>query len=67
MSMMIGSPLVDPSEVNQVRLVSSPKLQQYFSHFKDQDVAMINMHDLSLPQQGGADFYVCSICLLLLG
>ncbi len=49
------SPLVDPSEVNQVRLISSPKLQQYFSHFKDQDVAMINMHDLSLPQQGGAD------------
>ncbi len=49
------SPLVDPSEVNQVCLVSSPTLQQWFSHWKDQDIAMINMYDLSLPQQGGAD------------
>ncbi|NBH14566.1 hypothetical protein D3Z36_10400 [Lachnospiraceae bacterium] len=49
------SPLMDPSEVNQVRLVRSQTLLQWFSHFKDQDIAMINMYDLSLPQQGGAD------------
>lgn len=49
------SPLMDPSEVNEVQLISSPTLQRWFSHFKDQDIAMINMYDLSLPQQGGAD------------
>ncbi len=49
------SPLVDPSEVNQVQLISNPVLEQCFSHLKDQDIAMINMYDLSLPQQGGAD------------
>lgn len=49
------SPLVDPSEVNQVRLVSSPTLERWFSHWKGQDIVMLNMYDLSLPQQGGAD------------
>lgn len=49
------SPLVDPSEVNQVRLTSNLLTCQWFSHFQDQDIAMINMYDLSLPQQGGAD------------
>lgn len=49
------SPLVDSSEVNQIRLVSNEILQTWFSHFKEQDIAMINMYDLSLPQQGGAD------------
>lgn len=49
------SPLVDPSEVNQVWLITNDKTQQWFSHFKNQDIAMVNMYDLSLPQQGGAD------------
>jgi hypothetical protein len=47
------SPLVCPSEVNEVNVVSNAVTQRWFSHFKDQDIAMINMHDLSLPQQGG--------------
>jgi hypothetical protein len=47
------SPLVCPSEVNEVNVVSNAVTQRWFSHFKDQDVVMINMHDLSLPQQGG--------------
>lgn len=54
-ALSLRSPLVDPSEVNQVRLVSSSTLRQWFSHLEDQDIAMINMYDLSLPQQGGAD------------
>ena len=34
------SPLMDPSEVNEVQLISSPTLQRWFSHFKDQDIAV---------------------------
>lgn len=49
------SPLVDPSEVNEVNLVSNELLKKWFSYFKEQDIAMINMYDLSMPQQGGMD------------
>ncbi|MCI8485219.1 MAG: hypothetical protein HFH41_12920 [Lachnospiraceae bacterium] len=64
------SPLVDPSEVNQISLTSNLLTCQWFSHFQDQDVAMINMYDLSLPQQGGADcdgdaVFLCHDPLLL--
>lgn len=48
------SPLVCPSEVNKVKLVSNDLIKKWLSHFKDQDVVMTNMYDLSLPQQGGA-------------
>lgn len=50
------SPLVDPSEVNRAKIVRNDILDRWFRHFKDQDVVMFNMHDLSAPQQGGADF-----------
>lgn len=49
------SPLVCPSEVNKVNIVTTPTLQKWFSCYKDQDVVMVNMYDISLPQQGGAD------------
>lgn len=49
------SPLVCPSEVNEVNVVSNLMTERWFSHFKDQDVVMINMYDLSMPQQGGMD------------
>ncbi|WP_243126831.1 hypothetical protein [Clostridium sp. HBUAS56010] len=49
------SPLVDPSEVNDVNIVCNDLTKKWFSHFKDQDVVMLNMYDLSLPQQGGMD------------
>lgn len=49
------SPLVDPSEVNRVSIVSNDFTQKWFSHFKDQDIVMLNLYDLSFPQQGGAD------------
>ncbi len=49
------SPLVDPSEVNDVRLVSNPITKKWFRYFKNQDLVMINMYDLSAPQQGGMD------------
>lgn len=49
------SPLVCPSEVNKVTITSNETTARWFSHFKNQDIAMINMHDLSAPQQGGAD------------
>lgn len=50
------SPLVDPSEVNQLRITRNPLLDQWLGHFQDQDVVMFNMHDISAPRQGGADF-----------
>lgn len=50
------SPLVDPSEVNKVKIAQNEVLQKWFGHFKDQDVVMFNMYDISAPQQGGADF-----------
>ncbi|OMD67471.1 hypothetical protein BSK50_30235 [Paenibacillus odorifer] len=49
------SPLVDPSEVNIVNNVRNEDTENLFGHFKDQDLVMINMYDLTLPQQGGAD------------
>ncbi len=50
------SPLVDPSEVNRVKIVHSETLAKWFGHFEEQDIVMFNMHDISAPQQGGADF-----------
>lgn len=49
------SPLVDPSEVNDVTLVSNELTEKWFSYFNEQDLVMINMYDLSAPQQGGMD------------
>jgi len=59
------SPLVCPSEVNDVNLVENDMTQKWLSHFKNQDIVMTNMYDLSLPQQGGADqdgdsVYLCN-------
>lgn len=50
------SPLVDPSEVNEVEIVHNEYTEKYLSHFKDQNMVMINMYDLTMPQQGGCDF-----------
>ncbi len=50
------SPLVDPSEVNKVKIARNDMINQWFGYFKDQDVVMFNMYDISAPQQGGADF-----------
>ena len=49
------SPLVDSSEVNKIRIVHNEITKKWFEHFKDQDIVMFNMYDISLPQQGGAD------------
>jgi len=49
------SPLVDPSEVNKISIVKNELTKKYFKYFKDQDIVMINMYDLSMPQQGGMD------------
>ena len=51
----LRSPLVDPSEVNKVKIVKNDTINRWLGHFKDQDVVMFNMYDVSLPQQGGAD------------
>ena len=50
------SPLVDPSEVNKIKIAHNDITSKWFSHFKDQDIVMFNMYDISAPQQGGADF-----------
>lgn len=50
------SPLVDCSEVNKVKIVHNEIINKWFNHFKDQDIVMFNMYDISAPQQGGADF-----------
>ncbi len=50
------SPLVCPSEVNKINIVNNELTTKWFSHFKDQDVVMLNMYDLSAPQQGGMDY-----------
>ena len=50
------SPLVDPSEVNKIKNIYNDIINKWFSHFKDQDIVMFNMYDISAPQQGGADF-----------
>lgn len=49
------SPLVCPSEVNDVNIVTNPIVEKWFSNFENQDVVMLNMYDLSMPQQGGMD------------
>lgn len=49
------SPLVDPSEVNKIKIVRNEILTKWFDYFKDQDVVMFNMYDVSAPQQGGAN------------
>lgn len=59
------SPLVDPSEVNKVKIVHNDIINKWFDYFKNQDVVMFNMYDISAPQQGGADFdgdifYLCN-------
>lgn len=51
----LRSPLVDPSEVNKVKIAKNDIINRWFNYFKDQDVVMFNMYDVSLPQQGGAD------------
>lgn len=50
------SPLVDSSEVNKVKIAHNDITSKWFGHFKDQDIVMFNMYDISAPQQGGADF-----------
>ena len=50
------SPLVDSSEVNKIKIVHNELTNKWFNHFKQQDIVMFNMYDISAPQQGGADF-----------
>lgn len=50
------SPLVDSSEVNKIKIAHNDLTNKWFNHFKDQDIVMFNMYDISAPQQGGADF-----------
>ena len=50
------SPLVDPSEVNKIKIARNDIINKWFGYFKDQDVVMFNIYDISAPQQGGADF-----------
>ncbi len=59
------SPLVDPSEVNKIKITHNELTSKWFSHFRNQDVVMFNMYDISAPQQGGADydgdiFFLCN-------
>lgn len=59
------SPLVDPSEVNKIKIARNDIINKWFGYFKDQDVVMFNMYDISAPQQGGADydgdiFFLCN-------
>lgn len=49
------SPLVDPSEVNKINIVRNDIINKWFRYFKDQDIVMFNMYDISAPQQGGAN------------
>lgn len=50
------SPLVDSSEVNKIKIAHNDMTNKWFSHFKNQDICVFNMYDISAPQQGGADF-----------
>lgn len=66
----LRSPLVDPSEVNKVKIVKNDTINRWLGHFKDQDVVMFNMYDVSLPQQGGADcdgdiFLLCDETIII--
>lgn len=49
------SPLMCPSEVNRVKVVRNYLCDKWFGQFKNQDVVMLNMYDLSAPQQGGIE------------
>lgn len=49
------SPLVCPSEVNKIKMRTGEDFNNWFGHFKNQDIVMINMYDLSMPVQGGMD------------
>jgi hypothetical protein len=49
------SPLVDPSEVNKVKIVQNEWTDAYLPHFENADIVMINMYDLTQQQQGGMD------------
>ena len=49
------APLVSPSEINVVKVVDNELTKKYLSHFKNYDLVMVNMYDLTMPQQGGAD------------
>jgi len=50
------SPLVCPSEVKVAGIINNISgYENYFSHFKNQDLVMINMYDLTMPQMGGMD------------
>jgi hypothetical protein len=49
------SPLVDPSEVNKVKIVQNEWTNIYLPHFENADIVMINMYDLTQQQQGGMD------------
>lgn len=49
------SPLVDPSEVNKIKITENEFTNKYLSHFENQDICMINMYDLTMQQQGGMD------------
>lgn len=53
--MSFRSPLVDCSEVNKTKIAHNELTNKWFSHFKQQDIVMFNMYDMSAPQQGGAD------------
>ncbi|MEM5599185.1 hypothetical protein AAHB53_27945 [Niallia circulans] len=49
------SPLVDPSEVNKIKLSTNKFTDEYLQHLKNHDICMINMYDLTQQQQGGMD------------
>lgn len=49
------SPLVDPSEINKIKIVRNEIINRWFGYFNGQDIVMFNMYDISAPQQGGAD------------
>jgi hypothetical protein len=49
------SPLVDPSEVNKIHIIQNDITKKYLNYFKNTNVAMVNMNDISLQQMGGAD------------
>jgi hypothetical protein len=51
--------------VNKVQIVHNELTNKWLSHFKNQDIVMFNMYDISAPQQGGADydgdiFFLCN-------
>ena len=54
-ALSLRSPLVCPSEVNAIKIVNNEITNKWFKRFQDQDVVMLNMYDLSFPQQGGMD------------